>query len=152
MRKSLKLLIIALAVCNMSLFGLVFAQTSTNWVTANQKVVGWDAVTTNVEGDPIPAEDTVTYTAYLANAITDPNKSNPVEIGENITDPQFTVTLNVEGKFYFGVKSVRKSSDGEIVGESDVVWSDDPAVVDNNATFGIRHYLPPAAPSGLTTG
>jgi hypothetical protein len=125
--------------------GIAFAQT---WHTVNQATVAWDAVTALDNGDPLPAGDTIEYVVYLANAITDPNKDNPSEI-ETITATQSTITLNVEGSYFVGVKAVRKIADGTNVGESEVAWSDDPQFVQGGATFGLRYFLPPAAPGNM---
>jgi len=125
--------------------GIAFAQT---WHTVNQATVEWDAVTALDNGDPLPAGDTIEYVVYLANAITDPNKDNPSEI-ETITATQSTITLNVEGSYFVGVKAVRKIADGTNVGESEVAWSDDPQFVQGGETFGLRYFLPPAAPGNM---
>ena len=125
--------------------GVAFAQT---WHTANQATVEWDAVANLSDGTPLPPTDTVEYTVYLANAITDPNKDNPSEVA-TITDTSHLITLNVEGSFFVGVKAVRKISDGTVVGESEVAWSDDPQYCQNGETFGLRYFLPPAAPKNM---
>lgn len=119
-----------------------------SWHTANQATVAWDAVTTVDNGDPLPATDTIEYVVYLANAITDPDKNNPVEI-ETTTSLQSVITLNVEGSYWVGVKSVRKIADGTNVGESRVAWSDNPADCKDGQDFGLRYFQPPAAPGGL---
>jgi len=121
--------------------GIALAQT---WHTANQATVEWDPVSILSNGDPLPAGDTVEYTVYLANAITDPNKDNPSEIA-TIPDTSHLITLNVEGSYFVGVKAVRKIADGTNVGESEVAWSDDPQFVQGGETFGLRYFLPPAA-------
>lgn len=125
--------------------GIALAQT---WHTANQATVAWDAVTTIDNGDPLPATDTIEYVVFLSNAITDPNKDNPVEVATT-TDLEQLITLNVEGSYFVGVKAVRKIADGTNVGESAVAWSDDPQYVLNGETFGLRYFLPPAAPGNL---
>lgn len=119
-----------------------------SWFTANQKTVMWDAVTTNTSGGTIPDTDTIEYVLYLSNTITDPSKSNPAEVGTT-TELTYTITLNVEGLYYVGIKSVRKLPDGVIAGESEVVWSDNPLYVSNGNTFGLRYFLPPSIISGF---
>ena len=121
--------------------GIALAQT---WHTANQATVAWDAVLLD-NGDPIPPTDTIEYVVYLSNAITDPDKINPVEVATT-TNLEQLITLNVEGSYFVGVKAVRKIADGTNVGESTVAWSDDPQYVQNGQTFGLRYFLPPAAP------
>lgn len=119
--------------------GVAFAQT---WHTANQATVEWDAVT-------VPAGSTVEYVVYLANAVTDPNKTNPSEVA-TLTSTSQLITLNVEGSYFVGVKSRRLlDSDSSNVGESDISWSDDPTRVQNGETFGLRYFIPPDAPGNL---
>ena len=128
-------------------FVAVPAAHALNWHTANQATVAWDATTTLADGTPIPAGDAVEYTVYLANAITDPGKINPSEIA-TVATTEYTITLNAEGSFYVGLQSIRLVDSVE-VSASAIIWSDDPAVVQGGATFGIRYFLSPAAPSGL---
>lgn len=127
------------------LAGFAIAQT---WHTANQATVAWDAVTTIDNGDPLPPTDTIEYVVYLSNAITDPNKDNPVEIART-TNTEQLITLNVEGSYFVGCKAIRKIADGTEVGESVVAWSDDPQYVLNGQTFGLRYFMPPSAPNNL---
>lgn len=131
---------------------LVFAATTNlyamTWYTANQSSVAWDAVTTLSDGSTVPATDIVEYVIYLSNIVTDPDKTNPTEAWCG-TDLTATITLNTEGQFLVGIKAVRKLADGTAVSESSRVWSDDPVVVKDGETFGIRYFLSPMAPGGL---
>ena len=138
----MKKLLIVLFVMLLAASG-AWAQT---WHTANQTSVRWDAVTQNTSGELLTGE--LTYSLYLANAVTDPSKANPSLVAEGITETRYTITLNVEGKFFAGIKAVR-SVDGEIVGESEMSWSDDPLVVFEGNTFGLRYFLPPAGAIGF---
>ena len=110
------------------------------WHTANQASLAWDAVTTNTAGDVLTGD--ITYSVYLVNATTDPNKANPALVAEGIVATGLTVTLGTEGRFLAGVRAVR-SIDGEVVAESEMSWSDDPLVVLDGKTFGLRYFLPP---------
>ena len=112
-----------------------------SWKTANQSTVSWDAVTLTADDTPI-AEGEITYRVWLANATTDPAKANPVVAGEGIAATSYTITLGVEGRFFAGVQAVR-TVDGEVVGESEMSWSDDPLVTTDGKTFGLRYFLPP---------
>ena len=134
----MKKLFLILLVSIIAFTGVALAQT---WYTANQKTVARDAVTTKANGSPVPAGE-ISYTVYLYNAVTDPTHANPVEIGTT-SQTQYLVTLGTEGKYFFGVKSVR-TVDGEIVGESAIVWSSDPAY-----DFGLQYFAAPADPGGL---
>lgn len=117
------------------------------WFTANQYTIAWDVVTLKSDGTEIPATDTVEYVAYLANAVTDPDKSNPVEVYAG-AETQTLITLSAEGQYLAGVKSVRKIEDGTVVSESVINWSDDPGATGGNP-FGIRFYLSPATVTGI---
>lgn len=118
-----------------------FFLSAQTWHTANQQTVAWDAVTTTVDGDPIPVGE-ISYTVYLYNAVTDPDHLNAVELA-NIIETQYLITLGTEGKYFFGVKAVRTVA-GEIVGESAIIWSSDPAY-----DFGLQYFAAPSNPGGL---
>jgi hypothetical protein len=125
-----------------------FAQ---EWHTANQITVQWDDVTEMQGGVAIPETDIIEYRIYLANAITDPDKTNPAEI--DITgDTSYVITLVGEGQYFVGLQTIRKLADGTLIGESYIGWTDDPAIVLDGHTFGIRHFLPPMVPTGLRPG
>ncbi len=124
---------------------------SQEWHTANQITITWDAVTEMQGGIAIPETDIIEYRVYLANAITDSDKTNPAEI--DITgDTSYTITLTGEGQYFVGLQTIRKLADGEVIGESVIGWTDDPAIVLGGATFGIRHFLPPIVATGLRPG
>jgi len=137
-----KLLITILAV-------LFFAGTANalDWHTANQSTVGWGEVTTVGNGNPIPAGSTITYQTYLANSVTDPDKLNPADTGI-VTINEKIYTLNTEGKFYVGAKSLR-NVDGEILESSTIAWSDIAEFCKDGITFGLRYYLIPDNIEGL---
>jgi hypothetical protein len=117
------------------------------WFTANQYTVAWDIVTLKTDGTAIPSTDTVEYVAYLSNTVTDPDKTNPVEVYAG-AEVQTVITLNAEGQYLFGVKSVRKIGDGTVVSESVIAWSDDPGAT-GDKPFGVRFYLSPATVTGI---
>lgn len=132
-----KILLISAAIFMLAV-GIAFAE---NWHTANQFTVAWDAVTTNTSGQTIdPAE--ISYKVYIANAITDPDHANPVEVGTTAAT-EYAVTLGVEGKYHVGVNAVRTVG-GEVVAESAISWSNAPEY-----DFGIQYFEPPSAPGGL---
>jgi hypothetical protein len=125
---------LALVVALILITSVAFAQ---EWHTANQTTVCWDGF-----------GDDVGYALYLANAQTDPQKTNPAKIADDVMDTRYTITLGVEGCFYVGVQS-RRYVDGEIVGVSDIAWSDNPEVCLGGATFGICYFLAPPMITGL---
>ena len=124
---------------------------SQEWHTANQITIVWDAVTEMQGGVAIPETDIIEYRIHLSNAITDPDKTNLIEI--DITgDTSYTITLMDEGQYFVGLQTIRKLADGEVIEESVIGWTDDPVIVLDGNTFGIRHFLPPMVPVGLRPG
>lgn len=119
-----------------------------DWKTTNQATVAWNAVETLIDGSPLPAGSIIKYEVYLANATTDPQKTNPVKLTDPaISELEYTLTLNSEGKYFVGVCAVR--FDGEIeVGRSEINWSDINGEQTPNP-FGLIHYFSPAIPTNL---
>jgi len=113
----------------------VYSQT---WLPTNQITIFWDAVTA--------ATGTIEYEVYRVDAINDPQKQNPEDLGR-VTAPTITVTFSVEGRYFFGAKSIRVV-DGEDVSESPITWTDDPTNCQNSEAFGVKYYTPPSAPGG----
>lgn len=112
------------------------------WIPANQKTIGWDAVTTLQDGSAIPSGNSISYKVYRR-----PELGTETEVATT-TNTNYTITFSVEGKYFIGVKSLRLDSSGAQLSESLVSWSNDPAVV-AAGTFGIIYYLGPFAPRGL---
>ena len=104
--------------------------------------LAWDAVTTDVDGDPITG---VTYQLWLVNANTDPNKANPVKVTDEDgvdTDLVATITL-IKGRFFVGIQAEL----GDLL--SDINWGD---IIDNQENvelFGLRWAVPPHPPKKL---
>ncbi len=121
------------------------------WLITNQATVSWEAVTTRSDGVPFPTGDQIAYSAYLADASTDPNKTSPI-LQSTVFDTECVITLKDEGKYFVGLKTIRMSADGAVIGESVIGWSDDPLIVLEGRTFGLRHFLPPATITGMQPG
>lgn len=117
------------------------------WYTADQYTIAWDAVTLKTDDTTIPDTDTIEYVVSMSNKITDPDKTNPVDLWRG-PEIQTIITLNVEGHYFFGVKAIRKIADGTDVSESVNAWSDDPAATGDNP-FGVRFYLSPKRVTGI---
>jgi hypothetical protein len=118
------------------------------WYTANQITVTWDAVTTLSNNSTIPVDNLIEYTVYLSNIITDSDKLNPIEV-ETVNVTESTVTLDIEGQYFVGLKTIRKLANGTFIEESVIGWSDDPLVVLDEHTFGLKYFLSPATIKGL---
>jgi len=136
-----------LAIIFLIVLGLALNATALEWRSTNQATISWDAVTTNINGDPIPPEHTIKYRIYLFKGISSEGPFVAIKVGE--TDRlQYVVTLEEEGKFLVGVMAVRYDENQLEIGVSEINWSD----VNGEATpnpFGLIHYLPPAIPVNL---
>ena len=119
---------------------LVYAQT--NWVTANQLTIGWDAVSSLENGDQIPENSKIVYEIYTKDW-KDVSGTTMKDVG-NTEDTTFTITLEQEGRYFIGVKAIRKDlTNNEILSESTISWSDNPDYVSEQNIFGTRYFLAP---------
>jgi hypothetical protein len=140
MKNRIVLIVIASLFLAMAMVGLmvssVFSQT---WYPANQKTVGWDAVTQLDDGSPIPPDQSIRYQIYIALS-TDTTKANKVNIGNSIMT-QFVVTFPAEGKYFIGMEAERLDSTGAVISKSTTIsWSDDPASCSDGTTFGVIFF------------
>ncbi|MCK4525913.1 hypothetical protein KAW18_00975 [candidate division WOR-3 bacterium] len=147
MKKLFLILVLAVfLVSSVSAFGQ-------EWHTVNQATITWSPVTGAEGGTPFPETDVIEYRVWLSNAVTDPDKTNPVEVG--ITEEtMFVVTLNVEGRYFVGLQTMRSilmgpDDEKKLVGESRIGWSDEPEIALDGNIFGLQHYLPPLPPYGI---
>lgn len=118
------------------------------WVNVNQLTCTWDIVTTDGDGDPLPADGVLHYKLYLANADTDPTKTSPVQVAD-VTTLEATITLNTKGRYYVGVKAVWIYTDLSEM-ESGINWADE---IENQETvdlWAIRHHVSPKPAKNLT--
>ena len=106
---------------------------------ANQATVAWDAVASDIDGDPISG---VTYRIYLASE-TDPMKSDPFVAVDNITALSATITLNTKGKFFVGIQAVCE----DLV--SEINWGDELEHQADVELFGLRYATLPGVPENL---
>ena len=105
---------------------------------ANQFTLDWDETNLDVDGDPIVG---VTYKVYIANATTDPNKTNAVVVA-NPTTNQATITLT-KGKYFVGVSAALDDM------ESEICWADVQDVSFGAEQFGLRFAVPPKTPTNI---
>lgn len=103
---------------------------------ANQRTIAWD-----------PAENATAYVVYAREA------AGPEAIYLGETDQtHFTATLETEGVFRLGVRSIRREPVNGVlttVAESDIAWSDDPLACLDGETFGIYYFLSPPMAANL---
>lgn len=124
---------------------------SQEWVTANQVTITWDAVIAFENGDPIPATDIIGYGVYLAREA-DTDKIDHIHLGVT-TDTLYTITLDKnlpEGRYFVGLKTIRKLADGTHVAESIIGWTDNPDIVLDGKIFGLSHYFIPMMVNGIS--
>ena len=138
----MKKVILTLAIIFLLTISVTYAQT---WHSTNQVTIGWDAVTTLSNGDPIPPGDSVTYRVYIADADNDPDKTNKTLIDE-VSDIQYTIQFVQEARYFIGISAVRNAT---VSVESTISWSDDPTICLNNEDFGVVFFHPLSNPTGL---
>lgn len=124
-------------------------------VVPNQVTVGWDAVTTLQNGNPVPAGDLIKYEIYLADyPVAEADRENPAAhtlLGE--TDAvEWLVTLQNEGNYAVGIRSIRYV-DGDTVDpdkriENGFGWSDIDGVP---VPWYLSYFIPAAKATGIYT-
>lgn len=141
------LLFVAVLLLTLSIPNIVFSH---EWITTYQATVSWEPVTEFTNGQPIPVDDTIEYVIYLVE--------EDSETREGFCDlwftaeTEYTISFEKEGRFFVGLKTLRKDFDGVLLSESVVGWSDDPLIVKDGETFGIRYFYTPLAPCGFKPG
>ena len=115
----------------------MFASTAQTVVYVNSAVVEWDAVTTAVDGSPVPASE-ISYQAVIAKPA---DKNNFTILGETQA-VVFTVTLPSEGTWVVGVRAIRTVGTDRIM--SAFLWSDE-----TTDPFVLLYLKAPAVPENL---
>jgi len=134
--------------CCIAILGVMGDAYGQEWHEANQATVAWNVTTMLADGSDVPADNTVEYAVYLANAITDPGKTSPALVQDNIAGLSYTITLGSEGKYFVGIQAIRKVADGTEVARSSIGWSDDSGTA--TVPFGLIRYVPPQGVTGLS--
>jgi hypothetical protein len=140
-----KALVLALLVPALLAFTPATAPAAVDWVSANQVTVSWDAVTTDTNGNPLPAAE-IRYVTFYANE-SDTAKANPVTVGTT-TGVEQVFTFAGEGRFILGVRAERVQGT-TVVATGPISWSDNPAVCADGKTFGVSRYAAPGHAGGL---
>jgi len=140
MKKLLLILCFVLSLC--------FPAFSIDLTTADSITIAWDPVEDLISGGLIPENTEVKYEVFITT-LSDTAKENIEKIIENpILELEYTIKFELEGKFIFGVRSVR-IVDGEAVAYSDIAWSDDPLYCRNGETFGAIYFVSLSNPKGF---
>ena len=103
-----------------------------------QPTLTWNAVTTDVDGDPVTG---ITYKLYLINKSSGSDRSNPTQVAET-SDTQTTITLT-KGIYYIGVQACLDDL------SSDINWGDQLDYQEGVELFGLRFAVPPKAAHNL---
>ena len=144
-QKATQALVLALLVPALLAFTAATAPAAIEWVPANQVTVSWDAVTTDTNGNPLPAAE-IRYVTFYANE-SDTAKANPVTVGTT-TGIEQVFTFAGEGRFILGVRAERVQGT-TVVATGPISWSDNPAVCADGKTFGVSRYAAPGHAGGL---
>ena len=105
---------------------IVFSQ---EIVYTNQVTFTWDVTTTLTNGNPIPAEDIVTYEVYRND-----------ELMDEIDLPPYTMTIEPEITTRVGVRGKRVTAIYGEIAHSEYLWSDIGGVPE---PWVVRSILPP---------
>ncbi len=114
---------------------------------ADTVTIGWEAPTEMNDGSPIPAECTVTITAFSIPRSSADRDAEKIEHGKT-TENEMVVQLLDPDVYWLGV-SAACSYNGVEGNASTISWSDDSAVVLDGETFGVIYFGTLAPPSGL---
>ena len=135
-----------LAVVALSIFLFVETALAVTWHTFDGQAIGWDAVITLGNGNPIPVGDTITYNVYIVPETKDAVYA--VLLG-NTANTEYLIGSVDEGRYFVGVSTVRLPVDSTINEESEISWSANAVRCYNNETFGLVFYASAATPKGL---
>jgi hypothetical protein len=117
------------------------------WKPTNQATIAWDAVSTFDDGTALPVGSTVQYDTFTRRD-TDPVTTYVRAI--TVTAPTATLTFLAEGRYFVGVQAIRLIND-TITPESNstISWSDNTAVAQGGAPFGVSYYKKLKDPGGM---
>jgi hypothetical protein len=136
---------------------------SVKWYNANQVGVGWNATTTDVEGDPVDPEWGVAYEVLLA-PYGERSNWTIVAITNSLAA---TITLPQRGLYHVGVRATYSDWDSfvdewgeeydpawEVNRYSAINWGDEPLGQEGYELFALRWGIPvpkaqPNIPKGL---
>ena len=141
-------LALLLSICFSS---VVQAQTNITWYPVdktNWGIVAWDPVTQLIDGDPLPAPTIAAlgYNVYAKNVIT----SVVIPIASNITATQQQIALPSRGSYIVGVEAqLLYAGDSVASGQSEISWSEVPAVCKDAKTFGFKFQTGPKPVGGM---
>ena len=95
------------------------------------QIVVWDAVTTDINGQPMIEGDTVRYEVFYRHSVTGAEGSlGIVQLPEAVVD----LSALSRGYYYIGVRAVGENSEGAVE-YSAIAWSNDPMAVGPTLRF-----------------
>ena len=123
------------------IFAMAVSVQAQTWYPANQVTLAWDAVP-QVQ----PTDSPNKYQVYSKFGV---STATPQKTGTEITANQQTISLTVEGRYYFCVESIRYAQ-GETVGmKSAKMACSDVSADTATGDFGVIFLSPPATPKML---
>jgi len=116
----------------------------------DEATLQWDAVTTDLNGDPLLATDLVQYDVYLDDgSAVDPQDTAQLTWVARTSATELVITFPARVTWYAGVRS-SVTPDGGVEVLSDITWSTEPIPA---TAVGPFVYVPvldgPSAPAGL---
>ena len=150
--KAEKFLLVVLSVMAVLGYVLLFSAIQSEadeLVLANHIEVTWENPVTLADGATLPETDKFCTELFLA--LESDESKTPIILG-NTCDTNYTIQFNsnLEGKFYLGLRTTRNCIDnGEVLAVSDLLWSDNPALVYDGITFRVGYYRAPGNPFNL---
>jgi len=119
---------------------------ATDWLTANQVTLSWEPVATLENGEPIPEGNVIKYEVFYVPENGD--KSVGFILSGETLDTKYVITFGQEGNFVLGVRATRWINE-QLRGKSKIVWTDDPAVMQDGKAHGVTFFHLPGNVHGL---
>jgi hypothetical protein len=116
------------------------------WWTANQVTVAWDAVAPPKDAQGVDLPGVIKYQTYYRTDLV----SLGTILGGEVEQPQATVTVPGEGRFWLGVETVRYV-DGQPTPfrSTRKAWSNVAEDCGPDGPFGVMFFIAPGSPGGL---
>jgi len=127
-------------------FILLCPLNATDWIAANQVTLAWQPVATLENGQPIPEGNIIKYEIFYVPENGNKRVDNKL-LGETL-DVKYVITFTDEGSFILGVRATRWINE-TLRGRSEIIWTDDPAVMKDGITQGIIFFRLPGKMTDL---
>lgn len=125
----------------LSIVLLAISANAQTWHTANQVTFAWTAVA------PIQPTDNIKYQVYTKYRET---TATPQAVGTEIIATSMPVSFTTEGKYYLCAQTVRYIQGETDPLKSELSCSDVAEVTQAGIAFGVKYFIQPNKPGGLT--